>query len=209
MASTACRQALEEGLGELALAIDSQGREQLLAYLDLLGKWNRAYNLTAVREPLAMVSRHLLDSLSISPWVDRGPVLDVGSGAGLPGIPLAIAHPDRAFTLLDTNGKKTRFLEQCRLQLGLPNLRVLHARVEHLEQPGGFPLITARAFTALPNLVEWCGDLLAPDGRFLAMKGTRPDAELAALPAAWQAVEEISLQVPGCEGERHLLIIQR
>ena len=189
------------------LTEDQQG--QLLAYLTLLNKWNKAYNLTAVRNPDEMVSRHLLDSLSILPWVRADHLLDVGAGGGLPGIPLAIALPERRFTLLDSNGKKTRFLNQCVLELGLDNVEVIHGRAEACRPEQPFRQISSRAFTALDNLVDWCGRLLADDGEFLAMKGLFPDDEVAALPAGWQVKSSHALTVPGADGERHLLIVAR
>ncbi|TBW56444.1 16S rRNA (guanine(527)-N(7))-methyltransferase RsmG [Marinobacter halodurans] len=200
---------LDSGLAAMALDLPDDTRERLLAFLGLLQKWNRAYNLTAVREPDEMVSRQLLDSLAILPYVKAPAVLDVGAGGGLPGIPLAIACPDRHITLLDSNSKKTRFLTQCVLELGLDNVEVVHARAEDYRPGRPFTQITSRAFTALANLVSWCGHLLADEGQFLAMKGQFPEDELAALPFDWRLREDIALSIPGCDGARHLLIIDR
>ncbi|MGP4845460.1 16S rRNA (guanine(527)-N(7))-methyltransferase RsmG [Marinobacter sp. 1Y8] len=200
---------LASGLEELGFSLDAATRSQLLAFLALLQKWNRAYNLTAVRDPAEMVSRQLLDSLSVLPHIQAGRILDVGAGGGLPGIPLAIVCPERQFTLLDGNSKKTRFLQQCVLELKLSNVDVIHARAEDFAPAQPFDQITSRAFTALENLVNWCGDLLAPTGYFLAMKGQFPEEEVARLPAQWQVKDDIRLSVPGCEGARHLLIIDR
>ncbi|MDX1635249.1 MAG: 16S rRNA (guanine(527)-N(7))-methyltransferase RsmG [Marinobacter sp.] len=200
---------LRAGLDSLGLALDGQQQDRLLAFLGLLAKWNRAYNLTAVREPGEMVSRQLLDSLSVLPWVDAEALLDVGAGGGLPGIPLAIALPERRFTLLDSNSKKTRFLTQCVLELKLGNVTVIHGRAETCTPDVKYRQISSRAFTALANLVDWCGHLLADDGQFLAMKGQFPDDEVAALPAGWRVRAHHALQVPGCAGERHLLLIDR
>lgn len=193
----------------MGLSLDEDRQEKLLAFLGLLNKWNRAYNLTAVRDERVMVSRQLLDSLSILPWVTTDHLLDVGAGGGLPGIPLAIALPEKRFTLLDSNGKKTRFLNQCVLELGLKNVEVVHGRAEDCNPPEPFSQISSRAFTALENLVSWCGDLLANEGEFLAMKGQFPDDEVAALPAGWQVKSSHSLNVPGADGERHLLVVAR
>ncbi|OZB16341.1 MAG: 16S rRNA (guanine(527)-N(7))-methyltransferase RsmG [Marinobacter sp. 34-60-7] len=200
---------LKDGLATLKIDQTERQQQQLLAFLALLNKWNRAYNLTAVRDERVMVSRQLLDSLSILPWVTTDHLLDVGAGGGLPGIPLAIALPDTRFTLLDSNGKKTRFLNQCVLELGLTNVEVIHGRAEGCQPAQPFTQISSRAFTALENLVHWCGNLLANDGEFLAMKGQFPDDEVAALPAGWQVESSHALKVPGADGERHLLIVAR
>ncbi|MDC0660949.1 16S rRNA (guanine(527)-N(7))-methyltransferase RsmG [Marinobacter sp. SS21] len=203
------RQQLASGLAELGLALDAETQARLLAFLGLLAKWNGAYNLTAVRNPDEMVSRQLLDSLSIAPYVTADAVLDVGSGGGLPGIPLAIVFPQRRFTLLDSNSKKTRFLTQCKLELGLDNLVVIHGRAEDCQPDQRYAQVTSRAFTALANLINWCGPLLADDGEFLAMKGQFPEDEVSALPAGWRVMQHQSLAVPGCSGERHLLTLAR
>lgn len=200
---------LRQGLSAMELSVSDGQQEQLLAFLALLSKWNRAYNLTAVRDERVMVSRQLLDSLSLLSWVTTEHLLDVGAGGGLPGIPLAIVCPDKRFTLLDSNGKKTRFLNQCVLELGLDNVQVIHGRAEDCQPEQPFSQISSRAFTALDNLVNWCGELLATDGQFLAMKGQYPDDEVSALPAGWQVESSHSLKVPGADGERHLLIVTR
>ncbi|WP_298451528.1 16S rRNA (guanine(527)-N(7))-methyltransferase RsmG [uncultured Marinobacter sp.] len=209
MTQTLWQRQLREGLAQMQLSLDDDKQQQLLAFLALLNKWNKAYNLTAVRNEGEMVSRQLLDSLSILPWVTTEHLLDVGAGGGLPGIPLAIVLPETRFALLDSNGKKTRFLNQCVLELGLKNVDVIHGRAEDClpEQP--FSQISSRAFTALDNLVAWCGELLANNGSFLAMKGQYPDDEVAALPAGWQVSSRHSLSVPGAGGERHLLVLGR
>jgi 16S rRNA (guanine527-N7)-methyltransferase len=200
---------LSKGLVDMGLTLDQSVQAQLLAFLALLDKWNRAYNLTAVRDPEQMVSRQLLDSLSILPFVTTDHLLDVGAGGGLPGIPLAIVRPDSRFTLLDSNSKKTRFLTQCVMELGLKNVDIIHGRAEQCQPQRPFQQISSRAFTALDNLVDWCGNLLANDGEFLAMKGQFPDDEVAALPEHWQLAHQQSLSVPGSDGHRHLLIVRR
>ncbi|MEP1217512.1 MAG: 16S rRNA (guanine(527)-N(7))-methyltransferase RsmG [Marinobacter sp.] len=200
---------LSQGLADLNLELNDASQHQLLAFLALLNKWNRAYNLTAVREPRDMVSRQLLDSLSIRPFVTADHLLDVGAGGGLPGIPLAIALPKKRFTLLDSNSKKTRFLTQCVLELGLKNVDIIHGRAESCDPAIQYRQISSRAFTALDNIVSWCGHLLADEGEFLAMKGQFPDDEVAALPSGWQVKSRHSLSVPGSDGDRHLLVIRR
>ena len=199
---------LDQGLAEFQLALSDSQRGSLLGYLGLLVKWNRAYNLTAVRDPTVMVRRQLLDSLSILPWVNRGPVLDVGTGAGLPGIPLAIVRPGLNFSLLDTNSKKTRFVRQVVGELGLANVEVIRSRVEELDRPGYYARITSRAFAALSPMVSATTPLLAPDGIWLAMKGPVPEVELSDLPSTL-AVETAPLLVPGEQAQRNLLILRR
>lgn len=197
---------LTAGLAALGLELPAASRDRLLAFRDLLLKWNRTYNLTAVREPEQVLSHHLLDSLAILPWVEAGPLLDVGSGGGLPGIPLAIARPDLEVTLVDTVQKKVSFLQQAAIELELPNVRAVHGRVEGLA--GQYPQITSRAFSDLGEFVGLTRHLLAPGGRWLAMKGVRPAAEMAALPAEIQLAAILPLVVPGLAAERHLLILK-
>jgi len=195
---------LDQGLQALELDLDTSSRQRLLAYLALLHKWNRAYNLTAVRDPDEMVSRHLLDSLSILPWV-RGPrVLDVGTGAGLPGIPLAIACPDSDFVLLDSNGKKTRFVQHAVIDLGLDNVAVVQERVERLVDPDGFHTITSRAFADLHQMLRLTQHLHAPGGCWAAMKAGLEELQREPLPPGL-AAEVIPLRVPGIAGQRHLV----
>lgn len=200
-----CR--LVQGIAALGLTLDSAQQERLLAYLALLVKWNKAYNLTAIRDPLEMVTKHLLDSLAVLPHLHGTQVLDVGSGAGLPGIPLAIADPAREFTLLDSNGKKTRFLLQAKGELGLSNLSVVHSRLEQYRPGQLFDTVTARAFASLADMTAGTAQLLAPGGSLLAMKGEFPQAELDALPLGFVVREIIALTVPGLEAQRHLVRI--
>ena len=202
---------LRAGARELGVELSEQQHEQLLAYLALLIKWNKAYNLTAVRNPDEMVSRHLLDSLSVVPFVAEAGDnwLDVGSGGGMPGIPLAILFPERQFTLLDSNGKKTRFLTQVKLELKLANLQVIHSRVEEFQPEQPFSGICSRAFSALEDFSNWTRHLGDVNTQWLAMKGVHPDDELQALPADFRLTATHVLKVPGCQGQRHLLILRR
>lgn len=202
---------LVNGAAELGLPLSDAQQTLLLAYLELLIKWNKAYNLTAVRDPNEMVSRHLLDSLSVVPYVAQGGErwLDVGSGGGMPGIPLAILFPERAFTLLDSNGKKTRFLTQVKLELKLANLEVIHSRVEQYQPAQPFAGITSRAFSSLADFAEWTRHLGDTDTHWLAMKGVQPADELQALPSDFSLCSCEVLKVPGCQGQRHLLILRR
>lgn len=202
---------LAQGALELGVEVSPKQQQQLLAYLALLIKWNKAYNLTAVRDPDEMVSRHLLDSLSVQPFVlDAGDNwLDVGSGGGMPGIPLAILFPERRFTLLDSNGKKTRFLTQVKLELKLANLEVIHSRVESFKPEQAFSGIVSRAFSSLEDFANWTRHLGDGQSQWLAMKGVHPDDELQALPADFRLAATHVLKVPGCQGQRHLLILRR
>ena len=198
---------LDAGLRALDLdaAVPADTRARLLAYLDFLAEWNRHTNLTAVREPEAMVTRHLLDSLVLLPHLAGTRLADLGSGAGLPGIPLALARPDLEVTLVDSNGKKARFLRAAVAELGL-RAEVAQTRVETLA--GSFDTLTARAFTSLANMLRWGGHLLRPDSVWLAQKGQYPADELAALPAGY-AARTLPLAVPGLDAQRHLVIIRK
>src|SRR5688572_8454166 len=206
------RRNLESGLA--ALALDPALATPLLDYLALLARWNQTYNLTAVRDPQEMVGKHLLDSLAMHPFVDAlaargGALADLGTGPGLPGIPLAIVKPGLRVTLVESNGKKARFLREAVRQLGLKDVRVAEARIEAVDEPGGFDAITARALATLPLILELGGHLLKPDGALLAMKGVYPADEIAALPPGWIAAAAHPLHVPGVEGERHLIEVRR
>lgn len=192
--------------GLVALRLDPALAPGLLRYLGELVLWNKAYNLTAVRDPAEMVTRHLLDSLSLLPHV-TGRVLDVGSGAGLPGIPLAIARPDLAVTVLDSNGKKARFLRHAQRTLGLSNVEVIEDRVEKHRPPVPYDCVTSRAYASLKDFLDSTAPLAAAGGRWLAMKGKLDAQELAAVPAAFVA-ESARLTVPGLDEERHLVIIK-
>lgn len=201
---------LRTGIGALGLDIGESRIGQLLDYLGLLTKWNSVYNLTAVRDPAQMVTQHLLDSLAVVPaFAHAHNVLDVGAGGGLPGIVLAIARPEIQITLVDTVHKKTAFLTQVKAELGLANVTVRHARVEQMEVPRKFDVITSRAFAELRDFVTWSGHLLADDGRFIALKGVRPDEEIARLPAGWIVERVQLLHVPELDAERHLVFIVR
>jgi 16S rRNA (guanine527-N7)-methyltransferase len=200
-------QRLRAGIAQLGLTLDDATVAQLLRYLAGLIKWNQAYNLTAVRDPGQMVVKHLLDSLAILPFVGGGSLIDVGTGAGLPGMILAIVNHGLRVTLLDSNGKKTRFLKQMAADLQLGNVTVVHGRVE--DCPGRFDVVTSRAFASLADMVNWSAHLLGPGGSFLAMKGQRPEAEIAALPAGFAASAIHSLTVPYLNEERHLVQVVR
>lgn len=203
---------LDDGLR--ALALDPAVAAPLLDYLALLLRWNRTYNLTAVRDPHEMVTKHLLDSLAMHPFVDDiaargGRLADLGTGPGLPGIPLSIVKPGLSVTLVESNGKKARFMREAIRQLGLKDARVAESRIEAVDEPGQYDAITARALATLPLILELGGHLLKPDGRLLAMKGVYPADEIAALPAGWALQASHPLRVPGLDAERHLIVIGR
>ncbi len=204
-ASAGLAQAIAQGIPPLALSVPDHALDRLAAYIALLARWNRTYNLTAVRSPDEMVIRHILDSLAILPWVQGPQVLDVGSGAGLPGIPLAVVRPDIAFHLLDSNGKRTRFLQQAVAELELGNVHVLCCRLENYHPVIRFASIVARAFAPLAVLLAGAGRLCAPHGRVLVMKGAYPGDELQAIPAGYRLVDVYRLRVPGLDAERHLV----
>lgn len=197
-------QRLASGIEQLGINVSDEQRRTMMAYVALLAKWNRAYNLTAVRDPAQMVTRHLLDSLTILPYLGAGSLLDVGTGAGIPGLIVAICRPDQAITLLDSNGKKTRFVKQAALELGLANVTVVQDRVEGYV--GSFDQICCRAFAALPDVLALCGHLLAPQGRLLAMKAHLADEEK--LPHGWHQ-NPFELAVPGLNETRQLLVLTR
>jgi 16S rRNA (guanine527-N7)-methyltransferase len=198
---------LRAGTAALGLAPSDAALESLLDYLELLTRWNAVYNLTAVRDPTAMVERHLLDSLAIAPHVRGATLADLGSGAGLPGIPLAILAPERRHVLIDSNGKKARFLREAVRTLALANVRVEQVRVE--DARGVYDCITARAFAGLADMLARGGHLLAPDGVWLAMKGALDEHEMTAIPRGFRVAEVRALLVPGLGAARHLVIIRR
>lgn len=199
---------LHAGIQRLQLEpLPADCEEKLLAYLALLVKWNGAYNLTAVRQPEQMVVKHLLDSLSILPHLHGRSLIDVGTGAGLPGLVLALARPSLEVTLLDSNGKKVRFLRQVIAELKIENAQAVQSRAE--EFAGSFDVVTSRAFASLADMLKWSAHLLADDGECLAMKGTPPDAEMMALPEGFSVRDVVALQVPFLEEERHLVRIVR
>jgi len=201
----ACRKILASGIASLNLSVTDEKIDQLLGFIKLIEKWNKAYNLTAIRDREEMARLHILDSLAIAPHVEGKRVIDIGTGAGLPGIPLAICLPEINFTLLDSNAKKTRFVQQVVLELKLKNVEVLHSRVENYHPEKTYDAVLTRAFAGLSDIVKLTAHLLAKEGVLLAMKGQNPDAELAGI-AAKKSV--VSVSVPGTDIERCLVRIQ-
>ncbi len=201
-------QQLHLGAQKLGVDLSAQQLQALLTYLQLLIKWNKAYNLTAIREPRRMVDLHLLDSLAVHPHIQAANhIIDVGTGAGLPGVVLAIMNPNKNFTLLDSNGKKTRFLVQTKTEIKLDNLTVINDRVEAYQPPQLFDMIISRAFASLADMTGWCRHLLAEGGSFLAMKGQYPQEEISAIAHEYKVLTKYELHIPNVDGERHLLTI--
>jgi 16S rRNA (guanine527-N7)-methyltransferase len=204
--------ALERGLTEMGLALPAGVCEQLLEYTTLLEKWNRTYNLTAVRDPLAMVSHHLLDSLAVLPHLAFAQAgarfADVGSGAGLPGIPLALARPDWRVALIESNEKKAAFLQQAKIGLRLSNVEIHARRVETWQPIERFAVVISRAFAELADFVAACKHLLMPRGVVAAMKGKDPRDEIARLPSGVRCRDVLPLKVPFVDGERHLVLCE-
>lgn len=213
MSSQSLLPSLERGVHQLGLSLNQTQLDGLMQYLALLIKWNRAYNLTAVREPSDMLVRHLLDSLAVVPHmlahIESGQrIIDVGTGPGLPGMILAILYPQADISLLDSNGKKTRFLFQVKSSLNLSQVSIINERVEAYHPAQPFDIITSRAFASLQDMTHWCRHLLAPAGRFKAMKGVYPEAEIAAIADDYQLVDSQRLEVPGLSEERYLISLQ-
>ncbi|MBL8523288.1 MAG: 16S rRNA (guanine(527)-N(7))-methyltransferase RsmG [Betaproteobacteria bacterium] len=204
------RTLMDDGLFHMGLDLDEGRREQMLHYVELLGKWNKVYNLTAVREPERMLGLHILDSLSVHSHVAHcKTIIDVGTGAGLPGLVLAIANPDIKFSLLDTIAKKTTFVRQAIGELGLDNAVTLTERVENYRPASGFDGVISRAFAELKDFVEGAAHLCNANGRLFAMKGVYPHDEIARLPAGFKVEQVIPLAVPSVEGQRHLVVIRK
>ena len=199
--SDAVKALLDEGMQKLGLGL---AREPFLEYLQLLNKWNQAYNLTAVRDMAAMVPRHLLDSLAVLPWIKGARLLDVGTGAGLPGIPLALALPELEVVLIDSNGKKTRFLNEVKRALSLNNVEVIQTRIENYHPSQGFDTVTSRAFSELGQMIQWTEHTIAPRGIWLAMKGRFPETELASIGYPYR-VETYT--IAGSDAERCCVIV--
>jgi 16S rRNA (guanine527-N7)-methyltransferase len=200
---------LDRGLAELGLNIPEHARQRLIRYIELLAKWNQTYNLTAVREPEKMVSHHLLDSLAVLPHLEFGRMIDVGTGAGLPGIPLAITRPECEFTLLDSNRKKVSFLTQVVMELMLANAKVHLARVEEHSVEMGYDVVISRAFAEVGEFLRLAGGLCSPSGTVAAMKGIYPYEELREITPPFELERVVKLNVPNVDGDRHLVLMKR
>lgn len=195
-------------LNDAGITLPENQQQQLVGYVALLDKWNKAYNLTSVRNPEDMLVRHILDSIVVEPYLKGNHFIDVGTGPGLPGIPLAIIRPDAHFTLLDSLGKRIRFLHQVKHELKLENVTPVQSRVEDFPAESPFDGVISRAFASLTDMVNWCQHLPGESGRFYALKGIRPDDEIAALPEQFVVEDIVRLTVKNLEGERHLVRIK-
>ncbi|MGG7605317.1 16S rRNA (guanine(527)-N(7))-methyltransferase RsmG [Massilia sp. BKSP1R2A-1] len=201
---------LAEGIAEMKLDVSAAQQDKLMDYLALMSKWNGVYNLTSLRDPMQMVTHHLLDSLAAVPaFVDARNVLDVGAGGGLPGIVLAITRPGMKVSMIDTVHKKTAFLKQVKAELELSNVTVHTMKVQDLDVSDKFDVITSRAFADLSDFLNWSGHLLAEGGKFIALKGTAPAEEQERIPAEWRITDLQPLQVPRLGAERHLVFVER
>lgn len=206
MTSDVLKAQLDAGLEELTLCLSQAQKDKLTEYLALLLKWNSAFNLSGVKDAGEMLSRHILDSLTLVPYMQGSTILDVGTGPGLPGVPLAICFPDKRFDLLDSNGKKSRFVFQAKLQLGLDNVSVHNARVENYAPEAAIDVIVSRAFSSLRDFVDLTKHLVQPGRtRLVAMKGQYPEDELASLPEGFVMNRAQKVAVPGYTGERHII----
>lgn len=205
MSRTELFELLHQGLIKMNLSLDRHLEAQLIRYIELIGQWNRVFNLTAIRDLDTMVTRHLLDSLTIVPYIKGRTVLDVGTGAGLPGIPLAIVMPDHHFVLLDSNQKKTRFLQQTCYQMRLKNVRVVHERVEDYQPEQLFDVVVSRAFSTLREFLSMSEHLVKPGAQFLAMKGVYPLTELQEIASPFKIINTHPLTVPNLDAERHVV----
>ncbi|MGB9096009.1 16S rRNA (guanine(527)-N(7))-methyltransferase RsmG [Erwinia sp.] len=190
-----------------AISLSDQQKKQLVGYVEMLNKWNKAYNLTSVRDPEQMLIRHIMDSIVVEPHLRGSRFIDVGTGPGLPGVPLAIVRPEAHFTLLDSLGKRIRFLKQVQHELKLTNIEPVQSRVEDFPAEPPFDGVISRAFASLNDMLSWCHHLPGQTGQFYALKGVVPDDELASLPAGFSVDRVVKLAVPQLEGERHLIVV--
>lgn len=198
---------LEMSLAEMDLQVSEEQKCSLVRYVQMMHKWNKAYNLTSVRDPQQMVIKHIVDSIVVAPHLTGSRYIDVGTGPGLPGIPLAIMHPQKHFVLLDSLGKRVRFMKQVGFDLGISNIEPIQSRVEDYVNPIGFDGVLSRAFASIKDMLHWCQHLVDSRGVFLALKGQYPTEELEQLPTGFVLRNSVELVVPGLEGERHLLEI--
>lgn len=201
--------AFDREVQQFDFAVSASQRQQLLAFLALLQKWNKAYNLTSVRDPMQMLYSHILDSIAVTPHLQQQRYIDVGTGPGLPGIPLAIMHPDKHFVLLDSLGKRVRFMTQAVHSLKLENAKPMQSRVENYQPEQAFDAVLTRAFASIKDMLHCCQHLVDSQGIFLALKGQYPTQELQELPEGFQLQADCDLHVPGLQAERHLITLSK
>lgn len=200
---------LQDALAHTDLEVSELQQQQLVGYVQLMHKWNKAYNLTSVRDPNEMLVKHILDSVVVAPYLQGSQFIDVGTGPGLPGIPLAIMLPEANFTLLDSLGKRVRFMRQVGFELKLPNITPVQSRVEEFIPAVPFDMVLSRAFASIKDMLHWCAHLVDSAGTFMALKGQFPEQEMAEIPAEFYVQDVIKLRVPGLDGERHLVKIRK
>ncbi|MEQ5810036.1 16S rRNA (guanine(527)-N(7))-methyltransferase RsmG [Alteromonas sp. NFXS44] len=198
-----------QGSESLSLTLSEQQAEKLVGYVERIDKWNKAYNLTSVREPEQMMVKHILDSIAVAPFIDGKTIIDVGTGPGLPGIPLSVMLPDSSFTLLDSLGKRVRFMKQCAFELGLNNVTPVHSRVEDHKPDQPYDIVLSRAFASLKDMLHWCEHLVDSSGVFVALKGQFPQSEIDEVSDHFRIESVKALSVPDLEGERHLVNIRK
>ncbi|GAA0860255.1 16S rRNA (guanine(527)-N(7))-methyltransferase RsmG [Aliiglaciecola litoralis] len=193
----------------LALEITEDQRQKLVDFVLMINKWNKAYNLTSVRDPQDMLVKHIVDSIVVAPFLTKQRYIDVGTGPGLPGIPLSIMHPDKHFVLLDSLGKRVRFMKQAKFELGLDNIEPVQSRVEQYQPDVPLDIVLSRAFASIKDMLHWCQHLVDSQGEFFALKGQFPEQEIALLPDGFEMIESIELAIPMLEGDRHLIKIRK
>ncbi|MFA3792906.1 16S rRNA (guanine(527)-N(7))-methyltransferase RsmG [Aliiglaciecola sp. SL4] len=201
--------AFDRAVQPLLIEVNEQQRQSLVDFVLLMNKWNKAYNLTSVRDPQQMLIKHIVDSIVVAPHLDRNHYIDVGTGPGLPGVPLSIMHPDKHFVLLDSLGKRVRFMKQAAFELDLKNIEPVQSRVEQYSSDTPLDGVLSRAFASIKDMLHWCQHLVDSQGEFLALKGQYPEQEIALLPEGFEVLESIKLDIPVLEGERHLIKIRK
>jgi 16S rRNA (guanine527-N7)-methyltransferase len=199
---------LAQGVIQLGLDVNQEQQVKLVDYVERIHKWNKAFNLTSVRDPEQMMVKHILDSLSVVPYLSGQNIIDVGTGPGLPGIPLSIVYPQKQFTLLDSLGKRVRFMKQCAFEMKLDNITPIQSRVEEHQPEQAYDIVLSRAFASLKDMLHWCGHLVDSEGKFLALKGQYPTDEIADIEQDYHVLSVQSLDIPGLVGERHLVTLQ-
>ena len=201
--------AFDKAIVSLDVDVTEQQKDQLINFVLLIHKWNKAYNLTSVRDPQQMLIKHIIDSIVVAPYLTKSRYIDVGTGPGLPGIPLSIMHPDKHFVLLDSLGKRVRFMKQAGFEMGLTNIEPVQSRVEQYQSDLPLDGVLSRAFASIKDMLHWCQHLVDSKGEFLALKGQYPEQEITLLPEGFEVVESVELDIPALDGDRHLIKIRK